>query len=327
MKTKELFAVLTVGLALIAQGGGVLTGKAAVAKFPASLRGMGLQTAKWAQLAKGIEYYYGSFSNLLGTLDGYKGSKNDVHLLRIDYKRAPVKMKLVDHSQGKPNRASASKTAAEHNAFFAINMTMQDHKGGPQGYMKINGKEIPSLRETSPDGFVFNDNKTYAFGRKWLDTDPKTGLPKADAWQNVVSHEAYTVQNGKVTWGPEATFFGRANYAFIGTTANGVLWLGTVDGRRSGVSDGLGYHEVAALQRELGCVEAVCCDGGGSTTLVIRKDLMPVSDICATQKTSAYSDKYYTMNFLCDSSLRGNLGNGSERKTINQLLFVDSRNK
>ena len=284
------------------------TGDAAGAKFPASLQTMGLHDAKWMQLTNGVEYYYGRFTDLLGT-------KNDLHLLRIDYANAPVRMKFVDHTQEPTKRRTTSWTAARHEALFAINMTMEDKNGGPQGYVKADGADVPSLRSTAPDGFAFNDDKTYRFDRKWLDADPETGRPKADAWANVISHEAYTIHGGVPTWGLDATYFSRANYTFFGTTADGVLWAGTVDGRRKGVSDGLGYHEVAELQRRLGCVEGVCCDGGGSTTMAIRKDLMTASDVCDTQRTSASSADYWTMNYLSD---------GTERAVINQLLFVDA---
>ncbi|MBQ6135783.1 MAG: phosphodiester glycosidase family protein [Kiritimatiellae bacterium] len=312
----------------IASAGEALTGDAAAAKFPASLRGMGLDGAKWMQLTNGVEYYYGRFSNLLGTVDGFTGSRNDLHMLRIDYKNAPVKMKFVDHTQTSTKRWTTSKTAAQHNALFAINMTMEDGNGGPQGYAKADGVEIPSRQTTAPDGFAFNDDKTYKFDRKWLDVDPETGKPKAGAWANVVSHEAYTIHNGVATWGANATF-PRANYTFFGATADGVLWACAVDGRREGVSEGLAYHEVAALQLELGCTGGVCCDGGGSTTMAIRKDVMTASDICDTQKTSADSSDYYTMNYLSgrqkEVPILGTITIdpvGTERAVINQLLFV-----
>ena len=328
MKT-ILRSIALLCLAAHASAGELLTGEAAAAKFPAELREMGLHTAKWMQLTNGVEYYYGRFTNLLGTVDGFTASKNDLHLLRIDYANAPVRMKFVDHTQTSTPRWTTSKTAAQHNALFAINMTMEDGNGGPQGYVKVDGEEVPSLQKTGPDGFAFNDDKTYKFDRKWLDTDPETGHPKADAWDNVVSHEAYTIHEGVTTWGASATYFTRANYTFFGTTADGVLWAGTVDGRREGVSEGLAYHEVAALQLALGCVGGVCCDGGGSTTMAIRKDLMTASDVCDTQKTSADSADYYTMNYLSGTKKEiPILGTvvidpvGTERKVINQLLFV-----
>ena len=315
----------------LAAAGEVVTGDAAAAKFPAGLRGMGLHTAKWMQLTNGVEYYYGRFSNLLGTVDGFTGSRNDLHMLRIDYGKAPVRMKFVDHTQTSTTKWTTSKTAAEHKALFAINMTMEDGSGHPQGYAKADGAVIPNGAETTgvKDGFAFNDDKTYRFDTKWLDADPATGGTKADAWDNVVTHEAYTIHNGKATWGANATYFSRANYTFLGTTADGVLWACTVDGRCDD-SEGLGYHEVAALQLELGCTEGVCCDGGGSTTMAIRRDLMTATDICGTQKVSPDSSDYCTMNYLSGTQ-KTVFGititidpPGTERKVINQLLFVEA---
>ena len=59
---------------------------------------------------------------------------NDLHLLRIDYANAPVRMKFADHTQEPTKRRTTSWTAARHEALFAINMTMEDVPGGPQGY-------------------------------------------------------------------------------------------------------------------------------------------------------------------------------------------------
>ena len=308
MKT-ILRSIALLCLAAHASAGELLTGEAAAAKFPTELREMGLHSAKWMQLTNGVEYYYGRFTNLLGTVDGFTASKNDLHLLRIDYAGAPVRMKFVDHTQESTKRRTTSWTAAQHNALFAINMTMEYREGTlgyfspkPQGYAKADGAVIPNGAEATGTkaGFAFNDDKTYKFDKDW---------PAVD----VVTHEAYTIHDGVATWGANATYFSRANYTFFGTTADGVLWAGAVDGRREGVSDGLAYHEVAALQRSLGCVGGVCCDGGGSTTMAIRKDLMTASDVCDTQKASSSSTDYYTMNYLDD---------GSERAVINQLLFV-----
>lgn len=53
----------------------------------------------------------------------------------------------------------------------------------------------------------------------------------------------------------------------VGVKADGSTVFYTVDGRRSGYSVGAGMDQVARRLIELGCVEAVCLDGGGSTTL------------------------------------------------------------
>ena len=64
--------------------------------------------------------------------------------------------------------------------------------------------------------------------------------------------------------------------------------------------------------------------------MAIRKDLMTASDVCDTQKTSADSDDYYTMNYLSGTK-KEIMGFtitvdpvGTERKVINQLLFVEA---
>ncbi len=53
----------------------------------------------------------------------------------------------------------------------------------------------------------------------------------------------------------------------LGVKADGSVLLYTVDGRQAGVSAGATFAETAARMAELGCVDAVNLDGGGSTTL------------------------------------------------------------
>ena len=72
------------------------------------------------------------------------------------------------------------------------------------------------------------------------------------------------VENGQVASGLEA---GRAPRTALGIKADGSLVLYTIDGRQSGYSVGATYTQVAQRLIELGCVQAVALDGGGSTTL------------------------------------------------------------
>jgi exopolysaccharide biosynthesis protein len=46
------------------------------------------------------------------------------------------------------------------------------------------------------------------------------------------------------------------------------------DGRRSGVDAGLTMAELAEVLRDLGAIDAINLDGGGSTTLVHRGHLL-----------------------------------------------------
>ena len=56
----------------------------------------------------------------------------------------------------------------------------------------------------------------------------------------------------------------------IGVHADGSILLVTVDGRQPGWSDGMTIGELTALMSGLGCGEALNLDGGGSTAMVVR---------------------------------------------------------
>ena len=47
--------------------------------------------------------------------------------------------------------------------------------------------------------------------------------------------------------------------------------LVTVDGRQAGYSAGMTLRESAQLMRDLGATQALNLDGGGSTTMVVRR--------------------------------------------------------
>jgi exopolysaccharide biosynthesis protein len=55
----------------------------------------------------------------------------------------------------------------------------------------------------------------------------------------------------------------------LGVRADGTLLLLTVDGRQPDQSVGMSLLELTALLRELGAVDAINLDGGGSTTMVV----------------------------------------------------------
>jgi len=63
---------------------------------------------------------------------------------------------------------------------------------------------------------------------------------------------------------------GRHPRTAVGARADGAVVLAVVDGRQPILSVGMTIGELAALMTELGCVEAINLDGGGSTTMVIR---------------------------------------------------------
>ncbi len=56
----------------------------------------------------------------------------------------------------------------------------------------------------------------------------------------------------------------------IGTGANGTVWIITVDGRNPGLSLGMTFKELQRLAAGLNLTNALNLDGGGSTTMVVR---------------------------------------------------------
>ncbi|MDX1971754.1 MAG: phosphodiester glycosidase family protein, partial [Candidatus Sumerlaeia bacterium] len=60
----------------------------------------------------------------------------------------------------------------------------------------------------------------------------------------------------------------------VGIREDGHLVLVTVDGRQGGRSIGMGLQELAEYMKSLGCVDALNFDGGGSTSLVVRGELV-----------------------------------------------------
>ncbi len=84
------------------------------------------------------------------------------------------------------------------------------------------------------------------------------------------------LKNGKIEINGQAENFqndilnGRAPRTAVGLTENNHLLLLTIDGRQSDLSVGMSLEELAQTLKNLGAVEAINLDGGGSARMVIR---------------------------------------------------------
>lgn len=74
------------------------------------------------------------------------------------------------------------------------------------------------------------------------------------------------VENGQIVSGLPG---GSNPRTAVGQKADGTLVFYTIDGRKPGHSIGASMSQVALRLMELGCVSAICLDGGGSTTLSV----------------------------------------------------------
>ena len=89
-----------------------------------------------------------------------------------------------------------------------------------------------------------------------------------------------------------------ASRSMIGIKADGSLIFCQVDGRNAPVSTGLSNYEMGEMMLALGCVNAVNCDGGGSSTFVSKRE------------------------GESENVMRSVPSDGSERATINSVILV-----
>lgn len=120
-----------------------------------------------------------------------------------------------------------------------------------------------------------------------------------DEWKDVkmaVGGVFMLVKDGVPQENPDKALYPRVA---IGTKADGSIIMMVIDGRAPGFSEGVSYNDFGKVLKDMGVVNALCLDGGGSSTFVAK---LPGE---MTRKV---------LNRPSD---------GSERKTANGLLLVN----
>lgn len=92
---------------------------------------------------------------------------------------------------------------------------------------------------------------------------------------DVVGGLPILVRDGKLAVAPcSGSFCGRNPRTAIGWTNKGEVLLVVVDGRQRRWSRGASLVEMARLMRDLGAVQALNLDGGGSSTMVVENEVV-----------------------------------------------------
>lgn len=158
--------------------------------------------------------------------------------------------------------------------------------GGNQVVLSVNLKSnsyyVDALRNI-PEGSMITLNLAAA-DEAWNDVEYAVGALYS------------LVENGAAVSGLPT---GASPRTAVGQKADGTLVFYTIDGRRSGHSVGASLSQVAQRLIELGCVTAVCLDGGGSTTLSVTTPDSLEADVVNTPS-------------------------GAERAVTNQIFLVAS---
>lgn len=136
-----------------------------------------------------------------------------------------------------------------------------------EGSIKIpEGSLVLTVDVNAP---MFNDIADIAVGDE---VEITIDAPTEPRWETAIfgmgSTGEYILSGGVITPGLSA---GANPRTAVGITDSGDIVLYTIDGRQSGYSYGVKLSTLAERMRELGCVEAINLDGGGSTTIVARR--------------------------------------------------------
>ena len=182
-----------------------------------------------------------------------------------------------------------------YNVVGAMNTALAYDSDAPYGYMVMNGVVLGT-----PE--VHKGAQTYLA----IDAEGNCELRSMTTPLNgtevtaISANFGWLVKDGKLTSTSVERTSSDASRSMIGIKEDGTLVFCQVDGRNAPISTGLSNYEMGEMMLALGCVNAVNCDGGGSSTFVSKRE-----GESANTMRSVPSD-------------------GSERATINSVILVSN---
>ncbi|MBE6036855.1 MAG: hypothetical protein E7223_04430 [Clostridiales bacterium] len=186
--------------------------------------------------------------------------------------------KVLDKSSGAVLYSSdfedTNKTSGKHTSYY-LSIVEGELKVGSTLTAKVENMTSSSSPDLLPEnGLVlcFADDSIYINEVKAMSTlrigdeitIEITGNELLNGAENAVGGGDLLLVNGENVAPSGST---RAPRTAVGVLENGKVVYYTADGRQSGYSGGLTLKELADRMKELGCVDAINMDGGGSTTL------------------------------------------------------------
>lgn len=213
----------------------------------------------WRKLADGAEVGYAQ-------LDLF-GSKQSISVLR--YPMSDIRTFIANDSAAQSDSTSA--LARRYGADAAINASYFNVKTlYPTTYVKDDGRQegwtrTPELKRV--DGMV-----AVRKGRevRILPSDTLSYESVSRAYREAVASGPILLKDGaeaRLSWPGNSFYTGRHPRTFIGTTADGMVYLVVIDGRFKGQGIGTTIHETAEIARMFGLCDALNLDGGGSSVL------------------------------------------------------------
>ncbi len=180
-----------------------------------------------------------------------------------------------------------------YNVVGAMNTALAYDSDAPYGYMVWNGVVLgtPEVHKGAQT-YLAIDNEGNCELRSM-----STPL-KGNEVTAISANFGWIVKDGDLVSKTVERTSSDASRSMIGIKADGTLVFCLVDGRNAPFSTGLSNYELGEMMLSLGCVNAVNCDGGGSSTFVSKRE----------GETEA--------------TMRSIPSDGSERATINSVIIV-----
>ena len=161
------------------------------------------------------------------------------------------------------NQAAAVERARGVNVVAAVNGDFFNMATGePTGTLVMNGIRVK------------DDATTQA--RTWfaIDADNKAYIGTGELPENTVEAiggALVLIRDGAINLGEDDSYYTtKQPRTAVGVTADGDVVIVVADGRQSPYSSGYNYMELAEKMLDLGCVDAINLDGGGSTTYLAQ---------------------------------------------------------
>ena len=212
-----------------------------------------------------------SDSNTSITLKQYRAYDSDIYVADVTVSDVSVlKTALANNTYGRNITDTTSNMAKENNAILAIN---GDYYGARQaGYVIRNGN---LYRNTSGDRDALVITKTGEFEFVSENETTAEALLQSGAYQ-VLSFGPVLLEDSEISVG-ENDEVGMAMASnprtAIGYLGNNHYVFVVSDGRTS-ESAGLSLYEMATFMKELGVTDAYNLDGGGSSTMVFKGEII-----------------------------------------------------
>ena len=212
-----------------------------------------------------------SDSNTSITLKQYRAYDSEIYVADVTVSDVSVlKTALANNTYGRNITDTTSNMAKENNAALAIN---GDYYGARQaGYVIRNGN---LYRNTSGDRDALVITKTGEFEFVSENETTAEALLQSGAYQ-VLSFGPVLLEDGEISVG-ENEEVGMAMASnprtAIGYLGNNHYVFVVSDGRTS-ESAGLSLYELATFMKELGVTDAYNLDGGGSSTMVFKGEII-----------------------------------------------------